>query len=41
MRYKYQGSTETWLSGYGIVKPGEIITVDFEINNPLFRKLRN
>ena len=34
--YQYIGLTETRLNGVGIVKPNEKVTVDFEINHPLF-----
>lgn len=34
--YTYIGKTETRLNGFGVVKPNEKITVDFEINHPLF-----
>lgn len=37
MKYKYRGSIEVQLKGYGIVQAGEIIEAKTEINNPLFQ----
>jgi hypothetical protein len=34
--YVYKGNTETYLAGYGIVKPGDTIKYDKIINNDLF-----
>jgi len=41
MKYKYQGTVQTNLVGYGIVQPGETIETDLIINNPLFRELKS
>lgn len=37
MKYKYRGSSEVVLKGYGIVNSGEVIDVELAINNPLFQ----
>lgn len=34
--YKYTGTLEVQLVGFGIIKPGEIISTDREINHPSF-----
>lgn len=36
MKYQYVGSTQVHIAGYGLVEPNEVISVDFEINNPDF-----
>lgn len=40
MKYKYQGKVAVNLAGYGLVNPREEIEVDFEVNNPLFRLVK-
>ncbi len=35
--YQYIGQEAFELTGYGIVKAGEVITVDFVITHPLFK----
>lgn len=40
-KYKYQGKTAIMLPRYGLVTPNETIEVNFVINNPLFREVKN
>jgi|GEM_PF-3989241 len=35
-RYRYTGTQETVLMGYGRVKPEEVVTLSVPINNPLY-----
>lgn len=37
-RYKFTGSANMQVIGYGIVKPGEVINTYMDIQNPLFEK---
>ncbi len=36
--YTYIGKDDIEIMGYGLVKAGETITVDFEVNHPLFKE---
>jgi hypothetical protein len=38
-RYKYIGENEVQLHGIGIVKPGEEIEAEFEINHSDFKEI--
>jgi hypothetical protein len=35
--YVYTGDVEVHVHGLGVIKPGEEVESDFEINNPLFK----
>jgi hypothetical protein len=41
MKYQYNGNSEAHVIGAGIVKPGEVIEVEFEINNPDFVEVKD
>lgn len=38
-KYRYIGTTEIQLMGYGIVKPNEVVEVKYKIYHPLFIKV--
>lgn len=37
-RYKYTGENDVVIQGVGIVKVGDVINTEIEINHPLFEK---
>ena len=39
-KYKYLGTEEIDLIGYGPVKPGEVIETETPVNNPLFEPIK-
>jgi hypothetical protein len=36
-QYVYEGDVEVHVQGLGVIKPGQEVESDFEINNPLFK----
>lgn len=40
LKYKYLGTEETNLIGFGPVQPGQVIEVESPINHPLFEPVK-
>lgn len=39
--YNYKGLSEVFIPGIGMIKPGEVIKTEQEINNGQFEKVEN